>query len=485
MIPSLYIINKLLREHGVSEEKLKDVAKSFNEAQWIHEKQDRESGEPYISHPLAVAEILVKEMGIYDIDTICAGLLHDAIEDAKINYDEECIAAAINPTVAKLVSGVTKLKSEDIPDKVKRNAANARKIINGLNEDIRIIYIKLADRLHNMRTLENKKDPKKREEIAQETLDIYVPLAKIVGAYKIKNELEELALKYIDGGKNYNKITKKREKARKKNQEELQKMADTIQKKLAERGIKGRIVFREQSLYTILKKIKKGYRIENQDDLHYLKVIVETIPDCYATLGVIHCCYKPANGRLKDYIGNEQTTNYQSIHTTVSYKDRFWKIKIRTEEMDKVDAYGFPAYWSIKNYDNVTPVKYGKTPEETNKEIKEYPPIKKIFEINKNTKDDAEFMRLIRKLVLSDHVYVYNSQGDYIGLPEGSTAADFVWDVYPKYKQYNSTPIIMINGKKVSPNTLLKDSDRVQIIEPHRTDEEQDASTGPVKKKIR
>ena len=484
MIPSLYTVNKLLREHGVSEEKLKEVARAFNDAQWIHEKQERESGEPYISHPLAVAEILVKEMGIYDIDTICAGLLHDAIEDAKIKYDEECIAAAINPTVAKLVSGVTKLKSEDIPDKEKRNAANARKIINGLNEDIRIIYIKLADRLHNMRTLENKKDVNKQREIAQETLDIYVPLAKIVGAYRIKNELEELALKYLDR-KKYNRIAKKREKLRRKNQEELQEMADTIKHKLEECGIKGRVVFREQSLYTIHKKIKNGYKIENQDDLHYLKVIVDTIPSCYSTLGIIHCNYKPANGRLKDYIGNEKTTNYQSIHTTVSYKDRFWKFKIRTEEMDKIDAYGFPAYWSIENYDNVASVKYGKTPEETNKEIKEYPPVKKIFEIDKATKDDAKFMKLSRKLVLSEHVYVVNSQGNYIGLPEGSTAADFVWEVYSHYKEYNSTPIIMINGKQAPPNTLLKDGDRVQIIESHRTDEEQDASTGPVKKKIR
>ena len=482
MIPSLYPINKVLREYGVAEEKLKEVARAFNDAQWIHKQQERESREPYISHPLAVAEILVKEMGIYDPDTISAALLHDTIEDAEVRYDEECIAAAINPTVAKLVSWVTKLKSEEIPDKEKRNAANARKIINGLNEDIRIIYIKLADRLHNMRTLENKKDEEKREEIAQETLDIYVPLAKIVGAYRIKNELEELALKYTDR-EEYNKIAKKREKLRRENQEELQEMAETVQKKLEEREIKGRVVFREQSLYTIHKKLRKGYKIENQYDLHYLKVIVDTIPDCYATLGIIHCSYKPANGRLKDYIGNEKTNNYQSIHTTISYKDKFWKFKIRTEEMDKIDAYGFPAYWSIENFDNVASAEYGRTPEETNEELKNYPPVKKILEIDKKTKDDAEFMRLIRTLVLSEHVYVFNSQGRYIELPGGSTAADFVWEVYPN--KYDSTPTIMINGKRAFPNVLLKDGDRVQVIEPYKLEDESATSKGPVKKKIK
>lgn len=466
MIPSLYPINKVLREHGVSEEKLKEVARAFNDAQWIHEKQERESREPYITHPLAVAEILVKEMGIYDPDTIAAAILHDTIEDAEVRYDEECITAAINPTVAKLVSGVTKLKAEDFADKNKKVAANTRKMINGLNEDIRIIYIKLADRLHNMRTLGNKKSKEKQIENAIETLEIFVPLAQIVGAYRIKNELEELALKYIKK-ETYDDIINRREELKKRDQVDLEEMALTVQKRLEERGIKGRIVFREQSLYTIYKKQENGYKIDHQYDLHYLKVIVDTIPDCYSTLGIIHGCYKPANGRFKDYIGNEKNNNYQSIHTTVSHKDRLWKFKIRTEEMDKIDAYGFPAYWSIKNFDNIAPVEYGKSPEETNEKLKNYQPAKKLLEIDRTVKDDAEFVRLVKELVLAEHVYVYNTQGRAIELPAGSTAEDFVFETKPNKTDLMVT--IMVNGIETEPNILLKDNDVVQIIEKPKT----------------
>lgn len=471
MIPSLYPISKILREHGVSEVKMKEVARAFDDAQWIHAEQERESREPYISHPLAVAEILVKEMGIYDPDTISAALLHDAIEDSKVRYDEKWIAAAINPTVANLVVGVTKLNNPEIVNKKAKVAANTRKMINGLNDDIRIIYIKLADRLHNMRTLGNKKSKEKQIENAIETLEIYVPLAQIVGAYRIKNELEELALKYIRQSENddiikrseYDEIVKRREELKQRDKEDLEEMAATVQKKLAERGIKGRIVFREQSLYTIYKKHDKGYKIDNQYDLHYLKIIVDTIPDCYSTLGIVHGCYKPANGRLKDYIGNVKMNNYQSIHTTVSHKDRLWKFKIRTEEMDKIDAYGFPAYWSIENFDNIAPVEYGRTVDETNEKIKEYPPAKKLLEINSKETDDAEFVKKVKKLVLAQHVYVYNTQGKTIELPAESTAADFMNEVYPYKNDFIGD--IMVNGIEVDANQLLEDNDVIQIVE--------------------
>lgn len=455
-----------LERHGASKEELELVNTAFKMASRIHKRQKRESREPYITHPLAVAEILVKEMGIYDPDTIAAALLHDTIEDAEIRYDEKCIAAAINPTVANLVVGVTKLKSTDFTDKNKKVAANTRKMINGLNDDIRIIYIKLADRLHNMRTLGNKKSKEKQIENARETLEIYVPLAQIVGAYRIKNELEELALKYIKQSE-YEEILKRRAELKKRDQEELEEMATTVQKKLNERGIKGRIVFREQSLYTIYKKEKNGYKIDHQYDLHYLKVIVDTIPDCYSTLGIIHGSYKPSNGRLKDYIGNVKTNNYQSIHTTVSHKDRLWKFKIRTEEMDKIDAYGFPAYWSIENFDNIAPVEYGRTVDETNEKIKEYPPAKKLLEIDEKAKDDAEFVKLVKKLVLADHVYVYNNQGRAIELPAESTAADFVFETNPNKTDLMVT--IMVNGIEVEPNTVLEDNDVVQVIEKPKT----------------
>ena len=463
MIPSLYSINKKLREHGVSEEKLKEISKAFTEAQWIHDGQERESKEPYIIHPLAVAQILVDEMGIYDPDAISAALLHDTIEDAKVSYNEESIALAVNPTVAKLVSGVTKLKAMEFSDKEEKVEANTRKLINGLNEDVRIIYIKLADRLHNMRTLGNKKSKTKQIENAIETLEVFVPLAEIVGAYRIKNELEELSLKYIDEPA-YNEIYRRREELRKRDQLDLEEMAATVQEKLNERGIKGRIVFREQTVYTIYKKLEKGYKIDYQYDLHYLKIIVPTIPDCYSTVGIIHGCYKPTNGRFKDYIGNVKTNNYQSIHTTISHKGRFWKFKVRTEDMDKIDAYGFPAYWSIENFDNVAPIEYGKTVEETNAIIREKcQSAKKLSEIENSATDNADFFKEIKANILSAHVYVYNNNGDAIELPAGSTALDFVCEVYPD--KIDAITSIMVNGIEVMPDTLLKDNDRVQVLE--------------------
>lgn len=461
MMISIESIVRVLKQHGVSKEKIQEVYSAYILAERIHDGQIRESGEPYITHPLNVANNVLN-MGVYDPDTISAALLHDVIEDAKFNYTKEDIAVSINPTVAELVDGVTKMKAMNFSNKEEQVVANTRKIINGLNKDVRIIIIKLADRLHNMRTISHK-SPAKRKENAVETLELFVPLAIIIGAYRVKNELEELSIKYIDPLA-YDAIVKRREELQKEAQLDLEEMAATIQEKLTEKGIKGKIVFREQSVYTIYKKLEKGYKIENQYDLHYLKIIVDTIPDCYSTLGLIHSCYKPTNGRFKDYIGNVRTNNYQSLHTTVSNKGRFWKFKIRTAEMDKIDAYGVPAYWSIEDFDKVAPIEYGKTIDETNEIIREkYQTAKKLLEIDESFSNNADFIKEIKANILSKHVYVYNNNGDVIELPAGSTALDFVCEVYPD--KLDTITTIVVNGMEVTPNTPLNNNDRIQVLE--------------------
>lgn len=458
---SIETIIRELKRHGISREKINEVYEAYDIAEKIHRDQPpRETGEPYITHPLNVA-LNVLRMGVYDSDTISAALLHDTIEDARFDYRKQDIAASINPTVAKLVDGVTKMKAMEFSTKNDQIIANTRKIVNGLTKDVRIIIIKLADRLHNMNTM-TKKRPEKQKENAEETLAIFAPLASVIGAYRVKNELEELSLKYIDP-KEYEKIKTRREELFKEDVNSLEEMSSQIMDKLYEKDIDCETIFRTQSLYTIYKKIKRGYTMENQYDLNYLKIVVETIDDCYRTLGIIHRCYKPINGRFKDYICNPRTNNYQSLHTTVADKNgKFIKIKIRTKEMDKIDAYGVAAYWNIENYDNIADIEYGKTIEETNEIIRQKSQFaKKLIEIDESSHDNTEFIKTTMKVLLTDHIYVYTDSGQSIELPSGSTALDFACEVFPD-KLDNITGIV-VNGMEVSPKELLKNNDRIQI----------------------
>lgn len=458
---SIETIVRILKKHGVSKQKIEEVYEAYDIAEKIHRNQPpRETGEEYIQHPLNVA-LNVLRMGVYDPDTISAALLHDTIEDAEFEYRKQDIATSINPTVAELVDGVTKMKAMEFSNKSEQIKANTRKIVNGLTKDVRIIIIKLADRLHNMNTM-SKKRPEKQRENAEETLKIFAPLANVIGAYRIKNELEELSLKYLDK-EAYETIKQRREEMFKKDFPELEEMSNTIMKKLKNIGIESETIFRTQSLYTIYKKEKRGYEMDNQYDLNYFKIIVDTIDDCYRTLGIIHSCYKPINGRFKDYICNPRTNNYQSLHTTVADKTgKFIKIKIRTREMDRIDAYGVAAYWNIKNYNNIADIEYVKTIEETNSIIREKSQFaKKLIEINEASHDDSEFIKSIMSILLTDHVYVYTDSGQCIELPAGSTALDFVCEVFPD--KLDIITGIVINGMDVSPKEVLKNNDRIQI----------------------
>ena len=456
-------IIKELKKHGISTEKAKEVYSAFLLADTIHRDQKpRETGEPYITHPLNVAYNVLK-MGVYDPDTISAALLHDTVEDAKFDFRIQDIAVSINPTVAMLVDGVTKMKDMNFSNRKDEDDANTRKIINGLTKDVRITIIKLGDRQHNMNTME-KKRPEKQRENAIETLNLFVPLAITIGAYRLKNELEELSLKYIEP-EVYEAIKDRREKLFAQDEKKLDKMGNKISAKLNEKGIDCDMIKRTQSIYTIFKKIKRGYKIENQYDLNYLKITVDTIDECYRALGIIHSCYKPINGRFKDYIANPRTNNYQGLHTTVADENgNFIKIKIRTRDMDKIDAYGVCAYWDMENYDNVAPLEYGKTPEETTAIIRRKCQFaKKLMEIDESFKDNSEFSKIIGEDLLTEHVYVYTNTGQSIEMPAGSTALDFVCEVFPD--KLDTVTSIVINGKDVSPDEPLKNNDRIQIFE--------------------
>lgn len=449
---SIEKIIAILKYHGVKKDKLAEVQKAYDIACEIHKNQRRQSGEPYIIHPLNVAYNVLR-MEVYDADTVSAALLHDTVEDAEDEcFTKQDIINQINSVVAELVDGVTKLRGMTLSTEEKENG-NTRKIINGLTKDIRIIIIKLADRIHNMSTIEFK-TPEKQRENAFETIELFVPLAITIGAYQVKNELEELSFKYLEP-EVYQEITKRREEIRQKEQKQLETMADKIQKKLKKKHIKNKIVFRQQSMYTIYKKIKKGYKIDNMYDLCYFKIIVDDEDDCYKTLGIVHSLYHPINGRLKDYIYNPKTSFYQSLHTTVTDEnEKFRKVKIRTKDMDKLAAYGLTAYLNIKN---------GKNIDEINEIIRgQCQFAKKLIELDESFKDNSEFIGQIKRVLLTEHVYVYGEKGEAIELPEGSTAIDFVCQVAPD--KLDAITGVVVNGKEVNMNQQLQNNDRIQIL---------------------
>ena len=441
----------ILQQHGISEDKLKEVRKSYELAFSVHSGQYRESGEPYIIHPLEVANNLL-EMEIFDSDTICAALLHDTIEDACDDFSKEDIARIINPEVAELVDGVTKISRLNFYTKNEQRLANIRKIINGLNKDLRIILIKLADRLHNMRTLDFKTMEKRREN-SMETMELFVPLALTLGAYQIKSELEDLSLMYIEPD-DYNRIKEKKDSLAVLENEYLEEIKEKIQLILAQKDIPNDILLRTKNICTTYKRIKQGYKLENIYDLFYLKILVDEVDDCYKTLAVVHSLYPPINGRFKDYIFNPRTNFYQSLHTTVTDSNgKMLKVKMRTFDMDKVSAFGLPALWNVREK---------KTIEETQGILRSKCQFsKKLSELDEAASDNAEFFEFVSSELLTDHVYVYSDNGDIIELPFGSTAMDFICQVFPNDLDHISS--VIVNEKEVPLNHTLSNNDRVEV----------------------
>ena len=438
---------------------IEQVKKAYELADYAHKDVYRESGEPYITHPLNVALNLLN-MEVYDTDAICAALLHDTVEDnEEITLDY--IAELLNPDVAELVDGVTKMRRMNFNSKKDQNNANTRKIITGLTKDLRIILIKLADRLHNMNTLEYKK-PEKQIENATETMELFVPLALSIGAYKIRGELADLSLKYISPDK-YKEIEEVRGKLAEKEKEYLAEMKEKISYILKEKEIPNEILIRTKNICNIYNNINHGYKIENIYDLFYLKILVDEVDDCYRTLSIVHRNYPPINGRFKDYIYNARDNYYQSLHTTVYDKKGFLrKVKVRTHDMDKVSAYGISAYWNIDSNKPEIEIPHRKTKEETQEIIRSSLQFaKKLIEIDDTHKTDADFIETIKHDLLTEHVYAYNKAGDAVELPQGSTVLDYACQVYPD--MLDKITGLVVNGKEVPVHTVLKNYDRVDI----------------------
>ena len=465
-------ITKRLEEKG-KQDIIPQVLNAYTLASVAHDGIYRESGEPYITHPLNVCKNLL-DMEIYDANTLSAALLHDVVEDTNISLFD--ISTFINQDTAMLVDGVTKISRLNFSNKENQNLANTRKIINGLNKDVRIIIIKLADRLHNMNTLEFKRREKQIEN-AEETLQLFVPLAISIGAHTLKNELEDLSLMYLEPDE-YKKIEEQKLKLYQEFGPKIREMSSMIDEILNNKNIPHHIKYRTRNIYDTYKKLLKGYKMENIYDLYYLKVIVDTIDNCYLTLCSIHSMYPPINSRFKDYIYNPKTNFYQSLHTTVSYDDKIIKAKIRTKEMDHIAAYGVSGFWNIPN---------GKTIEETQEDIRKRSGFaKKLFEIDQHTEDNRTFYDAIKEEVLIDHVYPYTESGEIIELPKGSTIIDFAFEVNPDLAEHMTGALV--NGKEVPFNYKVQNHDTIQIIAkgiPDRTNWEEFAYNMSTKLKIK
>ena len=425
------------------------IKKAYDLAEYLHKDQFRQSGEPYIIHPLTVAYILSELKA--DSDTICAGLLHDTLEDTNIAKDG--IASEFNETIAELVDGVTKISKMNFSTKEDQNMANTRKIITSIRNDVRIIIIKLADRLHNMRTLQFKSELKQKENAA-ETMDIFVPLAYYIGAYRIKSELEDLSLMYTYPD-TYREIEEIQHNQVNNSKKCLQEMHDKLKYSLNEKNISNEIKIRIKNVYGIYKRLEEHNKLSDIHDLLSLKIIVDKIPNCYLTLGLIHDEYLPINDKFKDYICNPKTNMYQSLHTTVFAPDnRLVQTQIRTFDMDKVASFGLTALWNI-NDENSRNIMQQKLRDE-------FQFYKSLKEIDKLFEDNNEFVSQVKTELFSDRIYVYTPKGNVIELPKGATAIDFAYKIHTKLG--NTMTLAVVNNKYVPAGTVLSNRDRVRII---------------------
>ena len=446
---SITINDLLINLSEYNPDAISDVKKAYDYASYLHNGQVRQSGEPYISHPLNVAYIL-SEMHA-DSDTVCAGLLHDTLEDTNIKKED--IAHDFNQNVANLVDGVTKLAKMNFSSKQDQNYANTRKIITGITDDVRIIIIKLADRLHNMRTLEFKSEFKQKEN-SLETMEIFVPLAYYIGAYRIKSELEDLSLKYLKPDV-YKRIGEKKIKLEEASGDILKEMLYKIETLLNDRNIPNEIKVRTKNIYGIYKRLSEGHKLSDIHDLLALKIMVDEIENCYIGLYLVHSKYKPINDKFKDYICNPKTNMYRSLHTTVfGPEDRLVQTQIRTFDMDKIASFGLTAYWDIEK---------GKARDVMQDDLKQkYQFFKSLIEINSIFGDNQQFVNQVKNELFANKIYVYTTKGDIIELPIGSTIIDYAYKLDTDIG--NTMVGAFVNDEYVTVDYVLHNKDRVRIV---------------------
>ena len=435
------------------------IEKAYNTAADAHKDQFRKSGEPYIIHPLNVA-IILAELEL-DKETIIAGILHDVVEDTVMS--EEDLIREFGADVALLVDGVTKLEKIPLSTgvdqsdvKLEMQAENLRKMFLAMAKDIRVILIKLADRLHNMRTLQYK-TPESRQRIAKETLEIYCPIAQRLGISKIKIELDDLSLKYLEPDVYYDLVDKI--SVRKSEREKyIQNIVDEVSEHIKKAGITAKIDGRVKHFFSIYKKMKNQDKTLDQIyDLFAVRIIVESVKDCYAALGVIHEMYKPIPGRFKDYIAMPKPNMYQSLHTTlIGSSGQPFEIQIRTFEMHKAAEYGIAAHWKYKEASD------GKRVAAQEEEKLVW--LRQIVEWQRDMSDNREFMNLLKNDLdlFSDSVYCFTPSGEVKNLPAGSTTIDFAYSIHSAVG--NRMVGARVNGKLVTIDYEINNGDRIEII---------------------
>ncbi|MCP9440772.1 MAG: bifunctional (p)ppGpp synthetase/guanosine-3',5'-bis(diphosphate) 3'-pyrophosphohydrolase [Nitrospira sp.] len=412
-----------------------------------HEGQKRRSGEPYVQHPVAVAGVL--SLLKTDVTTVVAGLLHDTLEDTVATPQE--LERAFGKDVVHLVDGVTKIGKITFRSSEEKQAENFRKMVLSMADDIRVVIIKLADRLHNMRTLEHLSEAK-RQEIAQETLEIYAPLANRIGMGWIKNELEDLCLKHLkpDVYEMLRVSVAKRDEDR---QMYIQEVIELVKKAMAENGLVGTVYGRPKHLYGIYQKMKKqSISFEEVYDLTALRIITDSKMNCYALLGVIHSLWRPLPGRFKDYIAIPKSNLYQSLHTTVvGPKGEHVEFQIRTEEMHRVAEYGIAAHWKYKEQGRID-----------EKDSKTFGWLRQFVEWQKDLPDSRQFMDSVKLELFHDVVYVFTPKGDVKELPKGSTPIDFAYSIHTEVGDHCVGA--KINGKIVPLRHELESGDTIEIL---------------------
>ena len=422
------------------------IRASYEFARAHHGEQRRKSGEPYITHPLAVAQIVAEELHL-DSESIEAALLHDVIEDTDATYED--VAKLTSPTVADLVEGVSKLTRIQYATKEDEQMENLRKMLIAMSKDIRVILIKISDRLHNMRTMEYQ-SPSKQKQKSLETMEIYAPIAHRLGMQRMKWELEDLSLKYLDPI-GYDEIVSKLDAKRPEYEDFMRRTQDQIDQRLKELDISHVVYGRMKHPYSIYRKMfSQNKSIDEIFDLFAFRVVVDTIGDCYNVLGVIHDLYKPILGRFKDYIGTPKPNGYQSLHTTVMGTDGIpFEVQIRTREMHEIAEYGVAAHW-----------KYKQNGQGAGTEGK-YEWVRRLLE-NQEGADAEEFIHSLKVDMFADEVFVFTPNGDVQNLPAGATPIDFAYAIHSAVG--NRMIGAKVNNRIVTLDHVLKNGDIVEIL---------------------
>ncbi len=463
---------KEIEKYNPSE--ISNVRKAYELAKKAHKDQKRESGEPYIIHPLHVCMNLT----LFKADgaSLCAGLLHDVVEDTE--YTLEDIEKEFGPDTAHLVDGVTKISNLHFTTKDEATNANIRRIINSLNDDVRIIIIKLCDRLHNMQTLQYKA-PEKQIRSANETLNIFVPLAHFIGAFPMKCRLEDLCLLYLDQ-ESYDTIEEKIKEITKDYQKCYEIATKEVTELLEKNNIKFHYRVKILNTYHLYIKLNKGYKLNDIHDLVNFKLILDDNEDPYRVLGLIHHLYTPMNQKFKDYIACPKTNMYRSLHTTVFGPDNhIIQFQIKTQTMDDINTIGLGAYWKFYKE---------KGKERMQQELKlNYQFFNTIREINDVIESDSDFIERVKQEIFSNNIYVYTLTGEIVELPNGSSVIDFAYKLHSEmgdhlYKAY-------INGKEVKITHKLNSKDRIMIIQREKSHPQESwlehATTSKARRQIR